>query len=254
MCYTIFVLKRVQSHNKKKINTNKKENQTMSDKIGVIGQKYEDRKSKKSGVLIKRDVENKKLSFLDDKAEPFHVTFAAFKSNWRKVIDETPVAEEPNEDTIVEENEVETVEPATTPVSNLGEEEAIEPEVEVESNVEPEVMLVDEDSKIKDFVKALTDARVASVDIIGDTTSIMADDITICTLDKVENGYKMFMLPDIYIFAKWGETFKAGDVHFNVLQGRHRGIVIDCVKASLGDILQIIKTAAVEINLYGYID
>jgi hypothetical protein len=73
-------------------------------------------------------------------------------------------------------------------------------------------------------------------------------------MEKVANGYKMFMLPDIFIFTEWGNTFKAGDVHFNVKNGRHAGVCVDCVRASLGDILQLIKTAAVEINLYGYID
>lgn len=202
----------------------------MNDTIGVIGQKYEDRKSKKVGLLLDRDAENKKLSFIGDDGEPFQVSYAAFKSNWRKVVVEE-TAPETDEYNSSYEN-VEVAEPETT----------------------PEVKEFDEDAKIKDFVKALTEARVASVDIIGDTCSVMADDVTICTLDKVANGYKMFMLPDIFIFADWGNTFKAGDVHFNIKHGRNSGVVVDCVKASLGDILQIIKTAAVEINLYGYID
>ena len=201
----------------------------MSDTIGVIGQKYEDRKSKKVGTLLDRDVENKKLSFLDENGEPFQVSYAAFKSNWRKVITETPA-----------EPVGETETPPTTP-ENVAE-------------AEPETKPCDEDAKIKDFVKALTEARVASVDIIGDDTTIMADDVTICTLHKVEGGYKMFMLPDIFIFAEWGNTFNVGDVHFNIKSGKYAGVLIDCVKASLGDILQFIKTAAVEINLYGYID
>lgn len=205
----------------------------MSDTIGVIGQKYEDRKSKNVGVLLARDPENKKLSFLNEKAEPFQVSYAAFKSNWRKVIDEAPA--EPAED-------------------------AVEPEssysdcAEAEPGTKPEVKVITEDDKIKDFVKALTEARVASVDIIGDDTTIIADDITICTIHKVENGYKMFMLPDIFTFTDWGNAFKVGDVHFAIKNGNHSGVSIDCVRASLGDILQLIKTAAVEINLYGYID
>jgi hypothetical protein len=206
----------------------------MSDTIGVFGQKYEDRKSKKVGTLFDRDVENKRLAFLDDNGEPFQVSFAAFKSNWRKVIVETPASE------VVWPDEVE----ATPEVE-------AEPEVEAAPTPAP---AQSEDDKIADFVKALTDARVASVDIIGDTCSVMADDVTICTMNKVAGGYKMFMLPDIFIFTEWGNTFKAGDVHFNIQQGRNRGVSIDCVKASLGDILQVIKTAAVEINLYGYID
>ena len=200
----------------------------MSDTIGVIGQKYVDRKSNKVGFLVGRDEETKKLNFLDEQTEPFQVSYAAFKSNWRKVIEEATA--EPNVEESAEHTHEFEGEPETTPEA------------------------LDEEAKIKDFVKALTEARVASVDIIGDTTSVMADDVVICTLDKVESGYKVYMLPDIFIFTEWGDTFKAGDVHFNIRHGRHSGVSVDCVKASLGDILQLIKTAAVEINLYGYID
>ena len=206
----------------------------MSDTIGIIGQKYEDRKNKKVGTLLDRDVENKKLLFLDENAQPFSVSYAAFKSNWRKA---TVVETEPEVEPIAE-------------VEAEPEQVTIQPE---QVEIRP-AKLDTEDAKIKNFVQTLTDCRVASVDIIGDTCSIMVDDITICTLDKVENGYKVFMLPDIFIFTEWGNTFKAGDVHFNIKQGKHAGVVVDCVRATLGDILQLIKTAAVEINLYGYID
>lgn len=214
----------------------------MNDKIGVIGQMYVDRKSNKTGTLLDRDVENKKLTFTDVDGEQFQISFAAFKSNWRKVIHEEPTKEVAEAPEAVESNVEETPEV-----------EVAEPTVEAEPET-PIVIPQDEDSKIRDFVDAITQARVASVDIIGDNTTIMVDDVIICTLDKVANGYKMFMLPDIFIIAEWGATFKTGDVHFNIKNGRHHGVVIDCVKASLGDILQIIKTAAVEINLYGYID
>lgn len=199
----------------------------MSNTIGIIGQQYEDRKSKKTGVLLERDEVNKKLTLVDDSvdgAQLFQISYAAFKSNWRKVVQAEPVNE---------------------------------PEVEVEPETVAKheaTKFNSEDEKVKDFVKALTEARVASVDIVTDDVTIMADDITICEMKKVENGYKMFMLPDIFTFTKWGNTFSVGDVHFNIKHGRYSGITIDCVKASLGDILQAIKTAAVEINLYGYID
>ena len=193
----------------------------MSNTIGIIGQKYEDRKSKKVGTLLERDEANKKLSFLDENGEQFQISYAAFKSNWRKVVQVEPV------------NEPETVE--------------AEPEAKAPK-------FNNEDEKIKDFVKAITEVRVASVDVTPTTCSVMADDITICEMQKVEGGYKMFMLPDIFTFTNWGNTFSVGAVHFNIKHGRYSGITIDCVKASLGDILQAIKTAAVEINLYGYID
>ena len=213
----------------------------MSDTIGVIGQKYEDRKSKKSGILLDRDAENKKLSFLGETGEPFQVSYAAFKSNWRKVVVEEPVAEVA---------ETEAVEPETAC------DDAVEAEPAEESEVQTlrAAVLDTEDDKIKNFVATLTGCRVASVDIVCDDVTIMADDIIICTMQKVADGYKMFMLPDIFIFSDWHNTFKASDVHFNIKHGRHSGVSIDCVRASLGDILQFIKTAAVEINLYGYID
>lgn len=209
----------------------------MNDTIGVIGQKYTDRKSNKVGTLLDRDQENKKLSFLDDNGEPFQVSYAAFKSNWRKVITEAPKEAEPT-DEVAEPENVAEVQPDT------------KPEVKPLTNAD----FATEDDKIKDFVKALTDARVACVDVTPTTCSVMADDVTICTMEKVANGYNMFMLPDIFIFTDWGNTFKTGDVHFNIRHGKHTGVFIDCVRASIGDILQAIKTAAVEINLYGYID
>lgn len=222
----------------------------MSDTIGVIGQKYVDRKSNKVGTLLDRDPENKKLSFLDGNAEPFQVSYAAFKSNWRKVITEAPTEEAEPVESEAPVNEV-ADEPAESSYENV---EVAEPETTPEVKPLTKADFASEDDKIKDFVKAITDVRVACVDVTPTTCSVMADDVTICTMEKVADGYKMFMLPDIFIFTEWGNTFKAGDVHFNIKHGRHLGVSIDCVKASLGDILQFIKTAAVEINLYGYID
>ena len=213
----------------------------MSDTIGIIGQQYEDRKSKKVGTLLDRDAENKKLSFLSENGEPFQVSYAAFKSNWRKVIPAEPVEE------VADEPD------CAMPESSCKSFAEAEPDTEPSVTITPAV-LDTEDKKIKNFVDTLTDCRVASVDVTPTSCSVMADDVIICTLEKVADGYKMFMLPDIFIFAEWGNVFKAGDVHFNIQQGRHTGVSIDCVRASLGDILQFIKTAAVEINLYGYID
>lgn len=60
----------------------------MRDSIGKIGQKYENRKSKKVGVLVSDDGDLKVLTFQDETGEEFSVTYASFRSNWRKVIDE----------------------------------------------------------------------------------------------------------------------------------------------------------------------
>ncbi len=57
----------------------------MSEKsIGNMGQRYEDRKTKKEGILYSRDEENKRLEMMDDNGDKFFISYSAFKSNWRK--------------------------------------------------------------------------------------------------------------------------------------------------------------------------
>lgn len=55
--------------------------------IGVIGQKYENRKTKKSGVLVRREYNNNILVFTDNTNTEFTVGAGTFKSNWRKVVE-----------------------------------------------------------------------------------------------------------------------------------------------------------------------
>ena len=51
---------------------------------GIIGQMYEDRKTKKRGVLESREEKYKTLMLRADDGKSFNITYATFKSNWRK--------------------------------------------------------------------------------------------------------------------------------------------------------------------------
>lgn len=75
--------------------------------IGVIGQKYEDRKTGKSGVLVSRDLKCKTLMLEADDGKTFLIANATFRSGWRKSKDSEVV--EVDEASVAKES-VETVE------------------------------------------------------------------------------------------------------------------------------------------------
>lgn len=58
---------------------------------GIIGQMYEDRKSKKRGVLESREPKYKTLMLRDADGKSFNINYSTFKSNWRKYAGEEVV-------------------------------------------------------------------------------------------------------------------------------------------------------------------
>ena len=54
------------------------------NEVGIIGQMYEDRKTKKVGVLESREPKYKTLMLRDPEGKTFNITYSTFKSNWRK--------------------------------------------------------------------------------------------------------------------------------------------------------------------------
>lgn len=52
--------------------------------VGIIGQTYEDRKSKRRGVLESREEKYKTLMMRDVEGNSFNITYSTFRSNWRK--------------------------------------------------------------------------------------------------------------------------------------------------------------------------
>lgn len=199
----------------------------MSEKtVGVLGQKYEDRKTKKVGTLVDRNDETKKLSFLGEDATPFEISYAAFKSNWRKYVSES------------EQTTNETV-------------EAEVPKEEPISVEEPESFMTDEDA-VKQFTDALIKERGADINITDDGVTVIIEGVKVFTAEKSGNYYEIAMLPDVFTLSTWNNMFKLEDLHFNVQIEHFCYIVINNVDASIADILNTIENAVLNINLYGY--
>ena len=60
------------------------EKKNVTNEPGIIGQMYEDRKTKKRGVLEERQSKFKTLMMRDEDGKSFNITYSTFKSNWRK--------------------------------------------------------------------------------------------------------------------------------------------------------------------------
>lgn len=63
-----------------------KTNVATNSEPGIIGQMYEDRKSKKRGVLESRETKYKTLMFRAEDGSSFNITYSTFRSNWRKYV------------------------------------------------------------------------------------------------------------------------------------------------------------------------
>lgn len=75
--------------------------------VGIIGQMYEERKSKKVGVLESREPKYKTLMFRDKDGGSFNITYSTFKSNWRKYQGEEVVQTSTQIEEAKQEEEVE---------------------------------------------------------------------------------------------------------------------------------------------------
>ena len=71
--------------------------------IGVIGQIYEDRRTKKQGKLVERDEKYKTLLLETSDGKSFNVSFGGFKSNWRSVDEHIETIEEAMEEVEIPE-------------------------------------------------------------------------------------------------------------------------------------------------------
>lgn len=71
--------------------------------LGIIGQMYEDRRTKKRGKLVERDDKYKTLLMESEDGKSFNISFGGFKSNWRSIETEEPMLEEIPEEKVVEE-------------------------------------------------------------------------------------------------------------------------------------------------------
>lgn len=76
--------------------------------VGIIGQMYEERKSKKVGVLESREPKYKTLMFRDKDGGTFNITYSTFKSNWRKYQGEEVITTSTQKEEARQDAEVET--------------------------------------------------------------------------------------------------------------------------------------------------
>lgn len=67
--------------------------------VGIIGQMYEDRRTKKRGKVVQRDEKFKTLLMESPDGKSFNISYGGFKSNWRIVdepeetLEEVPIPE-----------------------------------------------------------------------------------------------------------------------------------------------------------------
>ena len=88
--------------------------EAMQREVGTIGQRYENRKNKKTGILEERDEKHKQLIFKSDDGSSFIVMYSTFRSDWRKVKDgESEVK--------IDTKKPETKNPETKPVKEKSE-------------------------------------------------------------------------------------------------------------------------------------
>lgn len=82
------------------------------NEVGIIGQMYEDRKSKKVGVLESREPKYKTLMLRDNEGKSFNITYSTFRSNWRKYQGEEVIetSTQKEESRVEEQKEVKEVE------------------------------------------------------------------------------------------------------------------------------------------------
>lgn len=239
----------------------------MSDKtVGIIGQKYEDRKTGKCGVLESRDDKYKTLMFRADDGSTFNISNSSFRSNWRKVKEDveetTPIENESVEEEVVDTVVEETTEP----------EEEIEPEVETE--VEPiekpkkkrkaksekkeptptkSYEGVTDEEALANFVEDIMSSRKVNITNEADVLEVSVDDVLVIRIRKNDNGiYNLAMLPDVFTLADWRGKLNTLSIQYKTGADYYLGVIVDTKESCIPEILDIITETVRDINVYGY--
>lgn len=191
----------------------------MSELLGTLGQVYENRKTNKLGTLTGRNEYSRTLTFTEVKTgEPFTVTEASFRNNWRKHKED-------------EESSVETAESEEVEKTNY----------------------VSDKDAIQDFIDVVgqkRDIRFTTSPFYSESTELVIDNITAISMNKDDGGVRVTMLPDLYTYSDIKEHVIAKSLHFNAK--KHLAVSFIADYETFGEVLQSIKDAAIEINLYGY--
>lgn len=237
----------------------------MSDKtVGVIGQKYEDRKTGKCGILESRDDKYKTLLFKADDGSTFSISNSSFRSNWRKAKSE--------------EDEVETVETESVEESVVEQEEVDEPadntETELEEETDTEVKPmkkrkaksekkeptpsksyegVTDEAAIATFVETIMNIRAVEVFNETDVLTVAVDNITVIQIrPNDDETFNLAMLPDVFILSDWRGKLNMKSVQYKAGTDDNLGVIVDTKQSCIPEILDIITETVKDINLYGY--
>ena len=218
----------------------------MSDKtIGIIGQKYEDRKTGKSGCLESRDLKYRTLIFRADDSSTFSISFASFRSNWRKVKDNGSITNTDEQDQVEQPTD-----------ENLEKLQADDEVADVENNEETKVEPINDDvGYIRDFDERVSDKRKVEITHTTDALTICVDNVSVVRIiDNLDGTFNVAMLPDIFTDSDWMDLIDVASIDYKIGLGEHLNVILDTSVTSLKYILNAIEEAVININLYGYIE
>lgn len=231
----------------------------MSDKtVGIIGQKYEDRKTGKSGTLVGRDDKYKTLLFTADDDTTFSISNSSFRSNWRKV-KEDDVEETVDTDTVVSEDTIEPEDESTEDTSNVTpmpkekrKKESIKKE-SIKRTSTNEYDGLSEDEAIAKFVEDIMSERQIEVIKEANGLTIIADEVTVaCINNNGDNTYHIAMLPDLFTLVDWKGKIVTSSIEYKTGADLYLGVILDTKETCVPELLSMIKETVSDINVYGY--
>ena len=83
----LYVYKQNTAHTKKGEKKSMADTKNTKSEVGIIGQTYQNRKTKKLGTLESRNEKCKTLCMVDPEGKTFNIVYSTFKSDWRKATD-----------------------------------------------------------------------------------------------------------------------------------------------------------------------
>lgn len=230
----------------------------MSDKtVGIIGQKYEDRKTGKCGVLESRDDKYKTLLFRADDGSTFSISNSSFRSNWRKTKEEG-VDAEPEVDAVKQEETTqdeisETVEDTPEPeAEEKPKKRKVKSEKKEPAPAKSYEGITDEDA-IQKFTDAVGAVRKVEVTTEADAITVRADDVVVVIIkDNEDETFHLAMLPDLFTLADWRGKLYTPSIQYRIGAPDYLGVTVDTKHSCIPEIFDIIEETVKDINLYGY--
>lgn len=235
---------------------------SMSDKtVGIIGQKYEDRKTGKCGILESRDDKYKTLLFRADDGSTFNISNSSFRSNWRKAKEEgdesgveqnNSVAEDVTEEVNNEEVTESEDEPAPAPKAKSKKKSKAEKKEPAPTKSYDGITKED---AINKFTEAVGAVRKVEVINESDAVSILVDEnVKVAVIrDNGNETFNIAMLPDLFTLTDWRSKLHTASIEYKIGADSYLGVVADTKVSCIPEILDIIEETVKDINVYGYI-